>query len=490
MEPLFELPIARSERASTQSLCAELRAAIRDGRLAPGARLPSTRRASAVFGVSRGTLAEVYETLLIEGHVVSRRGSGTYVAVPPASQPVRPAAGEGRSDPRVNPFWLSPETHAGLGFWRDPADDLPAAGEEIEFRPALVDARLFPFDVYRRISAARMRRLERGPARYRSDVGSRGSRALREAIVRHIALTRAVVCTPGDLLVTSGAQQAFDLIARVLVTPGKTVVAVEEPGYPPMRVAFAAAGAHLVPVPVDAEGMIVDALPVDVGIICVCPSHQFPLGMTMSPARRRALAAVARERGAVIVEDDYDGEFRFEGSPLEALRTPDNSDIVCYVGTFSKSMLPAFRLGFIAAPAWAMPALVAAKNGTDWHSSLPAQLGVAGFIAEGHLARHVRHMRGIYKRRREHLAALIASELGTSLEAVPSSYGMHVTAVSPDGRDLEAVAGAAACAGVRLHALGRYHLAPPSRQGLVFGYGVTDLPQIERGIAVLRQLLA
>jgi GntR family transcriptional regulator/MocR family aminotransferase len=154
--------------------------------------------------------------------------------------------------------------------------------------------------------------------------------------------------------VTSGAQQAFDLLARVLVRAGETVVAVEDPGYPPMRAAFAAAGARIAPVNVDAEGLIVEDLPPDAGIVCVCPSHQFPLGVTLSAGRRKALLAWARHRGAVIVEDDYDGEFRFEGGALEALRSADAADVVFYVGTFSKCMLPALRIGFVAAPHWAL----------------------------------------------------------------------------------------------------------------------------------------
>ena len=155
---------------------------------------------------------------------------------------------------------------------------------------------------------------------------------------------------PDDILVTSGAQQAFDLLARVLVQPGQTIVAIEDPGYPPLRVPFIAAGAVVVPVPVDEEGLIVEALPAGTQVICVTPSHQFPLGVAMSPARRQALLAYAREHDAVIVEDDYDGEFRYEGSPLEALKAADESDVVFYIGTFSKCMLPSLRLGFIVAP--------------------------------------------------------------------------------------------------------------------------------------------
>src|SRR5258706_9077763 len=193
-----------------------------------------------------------------------------------------------------------------------------------------------------------------------------------------------------------------------------------------MGVAFAAAGARVAPTPVDDEGLIVAALPPDTKMICVCPSHQFPLGVTMSEARRRELVAFARARNALIVEDDYDGEYRFEGSFVEALRTGEAADVVFYVGTFSKCMLPSFRLGFLVAPDWAMPTLVAAKNCLDWHCSTGVQMGVAAFVADGELAAHVRRMREVYRRRRQVLLDALRRELSLWLEPVPSYYGIHV----------------------------------------------------------------
>jgi len=298
-----------------------------------------------------------------------------------------------------------------------------------------------------------------------------------------------VACQADDILVTSGAQQAFDVLARALVTPGETVVAIEDPGYPPMRVAFAAAGAKLVPVGVDEEGLMVEQLPPDAGVICVCPSHQFPLGVRMSQRRRQALVEFARNRGAVIVEDDYDGEFRYDGSPLEALRTVDAADVVFYVGTFSKCMLSALRLGFIVAPDWALRTLVAAKNCLDWHCSTPVQMGVAGFIAEGHLAHHVRKMRALYKQRRQLLLHTLEKELGAWLEPIPSFYGMHVAAAARGAADLEAVTEALARNNVKLHTFSRYYLGPQTQTGLIFGYGAVDLPQMKQGLSLLRKVL-
>lgn len=279
------------------------------------------------------------------------------------------------------------------------------------------------------------------------------------------------------------------MLARTLVIPGQTVVAIEDPGYPPMRAAFAAAGAQLAPVPVDAEGLVVDAIPPEASIVCVTPSHQFPLGVSMSMARRAALLALARGRGAVIVEDDYDGEFRYAGSPMAALRTAEAADSVCYVGTFSKSMLPALRLGFIVAPDWALPTLTAAKNCLDWHCATPVQLAVAGFIAEGHLTRHVRTMREVYKQRRALLLDLLASELGEWLTPLPSFYGMHVAAYARVPLDLEAVTQALLKHNIKLHTLARYHAGLEARPGVVISYGAADLPEIRRGMLLLRQAL-
>jgi GntR family transcriptional regulator/MocR family aminotransferase len=494
-DPWFEIELdleAKGSRESSRTLYRELKAAILDGRLARGAKLPPTRKSAAFFGVSRNTAVEVYEKLLNEGYVVGRHGSGTYVADKVPERPARTLPeGEARPNHRMNEFWLRPDVTAAMGFWRDPPERPSPAPkvQQVDFRPALVDSRLFPFDVFRRVSAKQLRRLERKPASFKSPQGNQGNYHLRDAIIKHIALTRAVGCGPDDILVTSGAQQAFDLLARALVTPNETVVAVEDPGYPPMRVAFAAAGARLVPVGVDEEGLIIEQLPPDVGVICVCPSHQFPLGVTMSMRRRKALVEFARKQGAVIIEDDYDGEFRYDGSPLEALRTSDAADVVFYVGTFSKCMLSALRLGFIVAPDWAMRTLTAAKNCLDWHCSMPVQIGVAGFIAEGHLAHHVRKMRDIYRRRRQLLLNFLQKELEEWLDPIPSFYGMHVAAAARMSLDLDRVAEALSQNNVKIHAFSRYYLGSPTRAGLIFGYGAVDLPEMNRGLHSLRAAL-
>jgi GntR family transcriptional regulator / MocR family aminotransferase len=468
----------------------ELRAAILDGRIAAGAKLPATRQSAAFFGVSRNTAAEVYEKLVTEGHAVTRHGAGTYVAERIERTSTGHRTAEAGAAQRLNKFWLRPDITAAMDFWQD-SREMPAMrkGAMVDFRPAMVDSRLFPLDVFRRVSAKQLRGLERKPASYKSAQGNQGNYHLRKAIIKHIAVTRAVACQADDILVTSGAQQAFDLLARALVTPHETTVALEDPGYPPMRVAFAAAGARLVPVGIDEEGLIIEQLPSDVRVICVTPSHQFPLGVTMSSRRRQALIEFARERGAIIVEDDYDGEFRYEGSPLPALRTVQAGDVVFYVGTFSKCMLSALRLGFIVAPSWAIGTLTAAKNCLDWHCPTPIQSAVADFIVEGHLTRHVRKMRDIYKQRRQLLLESVQDKLKQWLLPIPSFYGMHVAALAEPGVDLEAVAHALLQQQVKIHTLSRYFLGPQTKTGLVFGYGTVDLPEIRRGVSLLRKAL-
>jgi GntR family transcriptional regulator/MocR family aminotransferase len=488
MEPLFELKVTvppTGSREIASQLFRQLKDAILDKRLRPGSRLPSTRDARRLFGVSRNTVQDVYDRLAQEGLVVALHGSGTFVreARRDPTAPQTPSDGEHHG--RVNPFWERADIASWIGFWHERQGAAPTPSLIADLRPALVDQRLFPHATLRQVMARQLRRLETNPASSRSPQRNQGNSQLRRAIAEHVGLTRAVACRPEDVLVTSGAQQAFDLIARALVIPGETVVAVEDPGYPPMRVPFAAAGARLAPVPVGAEGIIVEAIPPDARIICVCPSHQFPLGMPMSPRRREALLRLARQNSAVIVEDDYDGEFRYDGSPLEALRGNASANHVLYVGSFSKCMFPAIRLGFVVAPPWAMRALVAAKNSTDWHSSIPVQAAVAGFIHDGHLTRHIRRARRIYRDRRERLLELLDQRLRDALAVVPSFYGMHLTAIARDGIDCEAASQALAARGIMIHSLARYFLGPATRSGFIIGYAAADTEALENAVEAM-----
>jgi GntR family transcriptional regulator / MocR family aminotransferase len=283
--------------------------------------------------------------------------------------------------------------------------------------------------------------------------------------------------------------QAIDLIARILVVPGETTVAVEDPGYPPMRAAFAAAGACIANVPVDDEGLVVDRLPPNARAICVTPSHQFPLGVAMSLRRRAALLDFARARRAVVIEDDYDGEFRFGGKPLDALQTLDRAELVFYVGTFSKSLFPALRLGFLVAPPWARSALVAAKQLTDWHGPVLAQDTLAAFIAEGHLARHVRKMRAIYGERRAALLRSLARHCGDRLAPIPAVAGLHLAARLAGPLPAGTLVARAADAGIGVESLDRYAGRKAAVRGLAFGYGMIRSDEIDEAIRRLARAL-
>jgi GntR family transcriptional regulator/MocR family aminotransferase len=294
-----------------------------------------------------------------------------------------------------------------------------------------------------------------------------------------------VAADPDDVLVTSGTQQALDLIARVLVSPGDTV-AVEDPGYQPARDLFAALGARVVGVPVDAEGLVVDELPPGARLVYTTPSHQFPLGGAMSLPRRLALLAWADRHGAAVVEDDYDSEFRFADRPLDPLYSLDSGGRVIYLGTFSKTLLPALRIGYAVAPASLRDALRAAKQLADWYTPVVTQVALARFADSGELARHIRRATAVYARRRTTVLAALAAE--PRLDLVPSAAGLHVCATT--ALDADAVVRAAASAGIGVEPLSDYcftELTEP-RRGFVLGYGAAR--DIDAGLAAFRALLS
>ncbi|WP_266170418.1 PLP-dependent aminotransferase family protein [Dyella subtropica] len=477
----FEFPLdlpARGSRQRLTALHAQLRAAILDGRLKAGLRLPATRELALALKVSRNTVVAAYDLLLSEGYLVARRGAGNYVADLLARRGVsRATAPEAGSDRRLAPYWRK-----ALG----PMAPMQVGSYTHDFRVGIPDSSPFPFDVWRRLSARAVRGLSKSPPLYGQ---SEGRPALREAIARHVSFARAVACEPDDVIVTSGAQQAFDLLARVLITPGRTTVAVENPGYPPLRAAFTAAGAKVVGVPVDEEGLIVDRLPAEARVIYVTPSHQFPLGVSMSPRRRAELLAFATAKQAVVIEDDYDGEFRYGGRPLDALQTLDRNGVVCYVGTFSKCLFPALRLGYLVTPPWLHAALAEAKQLTDWHCDVPAQDTLAAFIAEGHLARHVRKMRNVYAERRDVLLEALARHGGEHLQAWPSDAGLHLAAKLPRAVKAGHLIARAAEQHIRLEGLADYAWGRSAPNGLVFGYGMIAADRIEEAIRRVVKLL-
>lgn len=360
----------------------QIRSAILGGRLTRGDRLPPTRELARRHDVSRNTVSLAYEWLAAEGLISGRKGAGSFVESDPASR-ARWRAGQAPIPRRA--------------VWKDIAAPLPRDfAVRYDFGVGMPDAALFPFDTWRRILARQIR-----GSTLKGEYGDpAGHPALRAAIARYIAVGRGVNASPADVIVTNGAQGAFDLIARVLLEPGVRV-AVEEPGYPPPRLLFESYGARVAAVPVDAAGLDVGALPDDARLVYVTPSHQFPLGMPMPHARRSALLEWAERHNAVIIEDDYDSEFRFGGRPLETLQATDRRGRVIYVGSFSKSLLPALRLGFLIAPPSLQRVLQAASYVAGWHAQWPAQAALASLIDNGLLARHVRKMRREYAARHE-----------------------------------------------------------------------------------------
>lgn len=480
MEPVFSFSVTlpRGQGALTQTLHRELRAAIVDGRLPPEALLPSTRAVAESLGVSRNTVIMAYDLLIAEGYLVPRKGATPRVAAIVPRHRTPPS--------NVVP---SDDTPPFAQLWRKPFPQPSQARvlPEFNFRLGMPDHRHFPHEMWRRIMAQTLRGIAREPFAF---APSEGVPALREAIAQHVAFTRAVACGASDVIVTSGAQQAMDLIARLLVTPGQTRVAVEEPGHPPVSAAFALAGAQLVPVPVDDEGVRVDQLPRDVRIIVVTPSHQSPTGVAMSMRRRTALLEFAGRHGVVIVEDDYDGEFRFGSRPLDALQTLDRESRVLYVGTFSKSMFPSLRKGFVIAPAWARDGLVRVKSCTDSHCDAAIQTTLATFIREGHLARHVRHMRPIYAERREALLAGLRGELAPWLDPIPSEAGLHLAARLLNPTLAETILPAVLRNMPGAESTASYSMTGNITPAVTFGYGVIDIDSIAVAVKETRYALA
>lgn len=446
-----------------------LLAAIRGGRLAVGDRLPPTRELAKDLGVSRATVAVAYERLVAEGFLATRVGAGTFVTDLGAPSPPRRAR-QGALRPRE-----------GWTFTPSPTSGTQAKPQH-DLRVGIPDASLFPFDAWRRLVGAELRVGAHDPGTYAAPAGLP---RLREAIARCVGFTRGVTADPDDVIVTRGAQQALDLVARVLVAPGD-VVAVEDPGYPQARDVFAAHGARVVPVPVDEEGLVVDGVPPVARVVYTTPSHQFPYGPPLSQARRVALLDLAHRHGIAVVEDDYDSEFRFVDGPLDTLHALDTHGRVLYLGTYSKTLLPALRLGYLVVPPSLRDALLAARQLADGYGDPAIEAALAVFISDGQFAAHVRRARTAYAERRALLRAELARQLGDHVRVVPSAAGLHLTATfHHPGTDDRALARAALRHGVALDALSAYALTADPRPGLVLGYGALDPASVRPALEVL-----
>ncbi len=477
----MELHITLDSRHDiTAQIVHQVREAIRSGRLGTGQRMPPTRLLAQQAGVARKTATTAYERLIAEGWLTARVGDGTYVAhglaeaaLPPGGAPQVPA--------RVAE-WLALDTPLLM-----PPDT--GGGARYRFQPGQADTARFPHEAWARcVRDALKSERTRSPG----PPDAAGEMALRQAIARHVAFTRGMLCAPADILVTSGAQQGLDLVIRLLLSPG-AVVAMEDPGYPMARAMFRACGATVVPVPVDHHGLVVEALPEHADLVYVTPSHQSPLGVPMSLARRGALLDWAARRQAMILEDDYDSEFRYDGEALDALQTLDRHARVIYLGTFSKTMAANLRCGYLVLPPSLATAARKVKHLMDWYTGTLIQQALARFLSEGHLLRHIRRSHDRHTQRRARLLARLQADLAPWLDPLPATAGFHLAARLRVPVSADTLVALARRADLELAPLDPFYAsAPPHCAGLLLGFGAIDLldidPALDRLVMVLSEL--
>ena len=473
-----------------QALYTHLRAAILSGELQGGIKLPSTRALAEELNVSRNTVLNAYRQLLAEGYLEGKEGSGTFVAqiLPeqllvasfPDSRPRKVA----QPSPGTSPQPVFSERAKAQIAVSQPASDGKRPRPFTPEGPAL-DA--FPYQLWSRLVVRQVRHM---PVNLYVYQDSAGYRPLREAIAAHVAVSRQVHCAPEQVMIVPGSQGALDLAARLLINPGD-LVWMEDPGYPGARGAFLGAGARIVPVPVDQEGLVVD-----IGIerapgarlVYLTPSHQFPLGITMSLSRRLALLDWAKRANAYLLEDDYDSEFRFGTRPLATLQglAARDADRVIYMGTFSKVLFPALRIGYMVLPPALVDPFLKVRRLIDIHSPMLDQAVLADFLMEGHFTRHLRRMRTLYAERRN---ALLEAACELPLQIDSPQAGIHCVGWLPEGKDDQMLAKKAADYDLNLTPISNFSIEPLARKGFLLGYGGYTVHEIKSGIRRLEKLL-
>jgi len=505
------LPAVPLDAAAAVPLYDQLYGALRqrvvDGTLAPGTRLASTRAFAVELGVSRFTVVTAFSSLIAEGYVTATRGGGTFVArtlpeqmmgVRRAGRPPAPKhARVARVAAPVEPVLSERGKSLSAVVITGPRN---RTGEPRPFRPRRPPLDCFPFALWSRVVRRQWRDFQHELLDYGDPAGYR---PLRESIATHVAATRGVRCSADQIVVTSGAQQATDLLARLLLDPGDPAW-IEEPGYLDLRGALVAAGARLIPVPVDANGLDVDTgmrLAPDARVACVSPSHQYPTGATLSASRRFELLAWAERAGAWIIEDDYDSYFRYRGRPLPALqrldaerREPNGAERVIYVGTFSKTMFPSLRLGYCVVPESLVDAVVNARAVADRNSPLADQAALAAFIDAGHYDRHLRRIRTHCVERYDAIRHHVTRSLGSAVTLAPANAGTHVVAwlhgeTRGSGPLDVRVSEAAAADGMVIFPMSRYYIGPAPHNGIVLGYGGLTPALIASGVRRLARVL-
>ncbi|MBK7715344.1 MAG: PLP-dependent aminotransferase family protein [Gemmatimonadetes bacterium] len=474
------LPGRPADEPAGRWLSRALRGEILAGRLRPGARLPPSRELAGHYGLARGTVVQVFEQLRAEGYLAARVGSGTFVTrVLPdrlltAPRPVRPAVAE---RPRPRPL-------SGYGR-RIARFHNMEPGPVRAFRCHQPALDLFPTTLWGALAA---RRLRQASTHLLLSTPPCGYPPLRQAVAEYLTTARGVHCTPERVAIVSGTQEALDLTARLFLDPGSRV-AIEDPGYSGARMAFQGAGARLVPLPVDAEGLVLDRRRLEgVRLVYVTPAHQFPLGVSMSVARRLALLGWARETGALILEDDYDSEYRYAGRPLPALQGLDTGAQVIFTGSFSKVLFPALRLGYLVLPDDLVERYEAAQSLTHRHAAYLEQVVLTDFIAAGHFGRHLRRMREVYAGRLALLAEEVRGRLAGALELGGVEAGLQTAGWLAAGLDADAIAARAARRDVEVTTIGRYRMraaAAGARDGLLLGFAAVDAAELRRGVREL-----
>ncbi|HWF78512.1 MAG TPA: PLP-dependent aminotransferase family protein [Caulobacteraceae bacterium] len=464
----------------------QVRGAILDGALGAGARLPSSRDLASRLGVARASVVSAYEQLVAEGYVETRPGAGAFVAADLSG------VQEVRSDPaphNATPPPAAPDRPAEIAE-ETPAPPLPGDAPFNSGR-TLMDARALA--AWGRAARRALKHL--GPEHF-GYAEPAGHPDLREAIAAYLRAARGVICEASQVIVTAGAQQAIDIVARVLIGPGAPVW-VEDPAYPTTVRALTAAGAALRAIPVDKDGLVVAegvARAPDARAAYVTASHQYPLGVTLSMARRLELLAWARAAGAWIIEDDYASEFRYAGPPLAALQGLDGGARVLYVGTLNKAVFPGLRLGYLVAPPALMPALLRARQLLDRQPPSLTQAIVLDFMQSGDFAAHVRRRRLAYRAQRDALSDALAAHCSPWLDPDPPEQGMHMIAYLKDDLSDLAAETAAGNAGVIARAISPLYLEAAPRQGLMLGFSgfppPAMAPAARRLAAGLRSLAA
>ncbi len=467
-----------------------IRDAILSGNLRPTAPLPATRLLSKELGISRMTVINAYDQLFAEGYLEAKTGAGTFVAAQLPEEFLQTSGFERREQQESSLTRKVKFSDYGQALAHNSHSILRHHGANslVPFRHGVPGIEDFPFDVWAKI-AQRWRK--KPPSSVLSYGDSVGHQPLREAIAAHLATARGVLCEVEQIIITNGTQQALDLIGRIFLSKS-TDVYIEDPCYHGTRDIFGATGARLVPVPIDEEGFDLETArrrSRKARLVYVTPSHQYPLGVTMSLARRLNLLEWARDRDAFIIEDDYNSEYRYRGRPLASLQGLDRDGRVIYLGTFSKTIFPSLRLGYLVVPTNLIEVFAAARALTDLHSPLLDQAVLAEFIAERHYARHIRRMRGIYEERQRILVEEVGKNLKGMLELAPAEAGMHLIGWLPDGLDDREVSRRAAAANLKIAPVSSYCIEQRLRGGLLFGYTAFNEKLIRQGVKKLGRVL-